>query len=231
MKLEVQHLTVEIDNKKLLDNLSFELNQGNWMMIIGPNGAGKSTLVRALSRALDYTGSIRLNGNDINSFSSKEYAKIIGFQSQMNHIIYDFTVEEVVAMGCYSNGEYNKLDSVLELSDLTEFKNKSVSTLSGGELQRVFLAQLIAQNPQILVLDEPTNNLDIKHQEKLFSLLSEYQKDKEVSVISIVHDLSLAKKYGELFVMSNGKFVEDIDTAYDMDVKAYMKEMAQLWNG
>ncbi|MDO5328856.1 MAG: ABC transporter ATP-binding protein [Coriobacteriia bacterium] len=228
MNLELKHVTAEIESKKLIDDVSFKLDSGSWLMMVGPNGAGKSSLVRCLARTIDYKGDITIDGVNIQSFKSREYARIIGFQSQINHITYEFSVEEVVAMGAYSNDKYDP--SVLKLADLEHLRNKSVLTLSGGELQRVFLAQLFAQNPDILVLDEPTNNLDIKHQQELFEILGSWIKDRGVSALSIVHDLNIAKKYGDdLLVLNKGKFVDSIDDAFEMDVSAYMQEMGEQW--
>lgn len=228
MKLEAKHISAEVENKKLVDDISFTLEKGEWINLIGPNGAGKSSLARCLARTIDFTGEINIDGKDIQSFKPREYAQKIGFQSQINHITYDFSVEEIVAMGAYSNDEYDP--SILELADLKHLKNTPVSVLSGGELQRVFLAQLFVQNPEILVLDEPTNNLDIKYQQGLFEMLGEWIERRGVSAISIVHDLNIAKKYGDrILIMNEGKFVDSIDEAFDMDVAGYMQEMMKQW--
>lgn len=150
-------------------------------MLLGPNGAGKSTSIFALAKTVPYSGVIKLNGKNIQEYSNTEYARKIGFLSQKNLVAYDFTVNEVVSMGRYahaegmfktlSNEDKSKVEEALEMCGLLDLRNRSVQELSGGEVQRTFLAQVLAQDPEILVLDEPTNNLDLIYQEQIFDLL------------------------------------------------------------
>ena len=138
-------------------------------------------------------------------------------------------------------GGKDQVERALSLTGLTNLRHASVLTLSGGELQRTFLAQVFAQNPQILILDEPANHLDLKYQQHIFSLISDWLKTPGRAVISVVHDLSLARKYGTHAVLMNqgknisqGKIDEvltqdNLKTVYDMDVYGWMREMLEQW--
>lgn len=150
-------------------------------MLLGPNGAGKSTSVFALAKTIPYRGVIELNDKDIQEYKNTDYAKKIGFLSQKNLVAYDFSVDEVVSMGRYAHAEgvfkslgkqdKLKVDEALEACGLHDLRDRSVQELSGGEVQRTFLAQVLAQDPEVLVLDEPTNNLDLIYQVQIFELL------------------------------------------------------------
>lgn len=152
-------------------------------MLLGPNGAGKSTTVYALAKTLPYAGNIELFGKNIQDYKNTDYAQKIGFLSQKNLVAFDFSVEEIVAMGRYSHRQgyfsnltkedKDKINEALEATGLTSLRGRSVQELSGGEVQRTFLAQVFAQDPDVLVLDEPTNNLDLVYQEQIFTLLQQ----------------------------------------------------------
>lgn len=249
--LKVDNLTVEFSSKKILDDVSFGVSQGDWLMVVGPNGAGKSTIVNAVSKAVPFTGEIFLKGINIRKLKSREQAKIMGVLSQSHNVSYSFTVEDIVKLGRYaSRGKFldsstdtnsEKVERAIEITGLKEIRQQSVLTLSGGELQRTFLAQLFAQDPQVLLLDEPTNHLDLVYQKQIFSLVENWIKENECCVISIVHDLSLAKKYGnKAMLLNQGKIIRMGDTAsvfcrealkdvYDMDVYRWMNDLAEVW--
>jgi iron complex transport system ATP-binding protein len=200
---------------------------------------------------VSYTGSIELEGQDIRRYKPAQLARKIGVLSQKNSVGYGYSVEEVVGLGRYaytssflSNRDddgKDQVDRALELTGLTELRRSSVLTLSGGELQRTFLAQVFAQNPQILILDEPANHLDLVYQKHIFSLIAQWLKEPGRAVLSVVHDLSLARRYGTHAVLMNrGKCVtqgeintvltpENLRSVYDMDVYAWMHEMLAQW--
>lgn len=220
-------------------------------MIVGPNGAGKSTIINAVSQGAPYTGEVYLGDKNIKKYKSCDRAKIIGVLAQNNFIGYSFTVREVIRLGRYSYapGIFSHPDKddeehilkAVEMTGLGSLLNKSVLTLSGGELQRVFLAQLFAQNPQILMLDEPTNHLDLLYQKQTFELIQEWLKTPGRAVISVVHDLSLARAYGkQALLLHNGKVrglghidrvltAENLNAVYSMDVCAWMRNKLEQW--
>ena len=249
--LKGNHITVRYGEHTVVDDVSFTLEEGQWLMLVGPNGAGKSTLIETISQGVPYTGSIELEGQDIRRYKPAQLARKIGVLSQKNSVGYGYSVEEVVGLGRYaytssflSNRDddgKDQVDRALELTGLTELRKSSVLTLSGGELQRTFLAQVFAQNPQILILDEPANHLDLVYQKHIFSLIAQWLKEPGRAVMSVVHDLSLARRYGTHAVLMNrGKCVtqgeintvltpENLRSVYDMDVYAWMHEMLEQW--
>ncbi len=249
--LKAENVTIRYGEHTIVDRLSFHLKEGQWLMLAGPNGAGKSTLIHAISQGTTYTGSITLAGKDIRRYKPVQLAQKIGILAQKNNVGYSYTVEEVVGLGRYAHsrgffagkdddGE-ERVEHALEITGLTSLRKSSVLTLSGGELQRTFLAQVFAQNPQILILDEPANHLDLVYQKHIFSLIHEWLKTPGRAVLSVVHDLSLAKKYGTHAVLMNqGHCVaqgelkdvftpENLHAVYRMDVYSWMHEMLGQW--
>ena len=249
--LKAENITVRFGERTVVDHLSFHLHEGQWLMLVGPNGAGKSTLIETISQGVAYTGNILLEGRDIRRFKAAQLARKVGVLAQKNAVGYAYTVDEVVGLGRYAytqsflstrdDGGKDQVERALSLTGLTDLRHASVLTLSGGELQRTFLAQVFAQNPQILILDEPANHLDLKYQQHIFSLISDWLKTPGRTVISVVHDLSLARKYGTHAVLMNqgknisqGKIDEvltqdNLKTVYDMDVYGWMRDMLEQW--
>jgi len=250
--LKVENVSVRYGEHAVVDGLSCHLKEGQWLMLAGPNGAGKSTLIHAISQGVKYTGNIYLGGKNIRIYRPAQLAREIGVLSQKNNVGYSYTVEEVVSLGRYAHSKgflaskddsgEARVENALKLTGLEGLRHSSVLTLSGGELQRTFLAQVFAQDPRILILDEPANHLDLVYQKHIFTLISEWLKQPGRAVISVVHDLSLAKKYGTHGVlMHHGRCVaqgkledvfapEALNPVYDMDVYAWMNSMLSQWN-
>ena len=249
--LQGEHITVRYGNCAVVDDLSFRLGEGEWLMLAGPNGAGKSTLIEAIAQGVPYTGNIRWKGDDIRSLKGTLLAQRIGVLSQKNNVGYAYTVEEVVGLGryAYKTGLFSGKDDrgkaavekALALTGLTELRRASMLTLSGGEMLRVFLAQVFAQDPQVLILDEPANHLDLKYQQHIFTLIQKWLKEPGKAVLSVVHDLSLAMRYGSHAVlMDHGRSIaqgrisevmtpENLQRVYGMNVYAWMREMLSQW--
>ena len=249
--LEIKDLSVRYSSVLALDKVSFTLYPGQWLMLVGPNGAGKSTIVEAIAQGVKYTGEIRFMGKAVDRMDVHSRAMAIGVLSQKNAVNYAYTVEEVVALGRYAykrsflsskgQDDEEQIERALNATGLQAFRRSSVLELSGGELQRVFLAQVFAQDPRILILDEPANHLDLIYQKHIFTLIGEWLKTGGRGVISVVHDLSLAKKYGTAAVLlNNGKAVakgeidsclsrEKLEDVYGMDVYGWMREMLAQW--
>ena len=249
--LNIQNLTVSYGTHTVVDDLSFSVSEGQWLMIVGPNGAGKSTVLNAITQGVGYTGTVLLHGNDVKKVKAIKRAQEIGVLAQNHFVGYEFTVEEVVRLGRYahSNGvlsgrndsDEQAVEEALELTGMKGQRYQSVLTLSGGELQRTFLAQVFAQNPKLLLLDEPTNHLDLVYQKQVFGLIAQWVKQPGRAVVSVVHDLSLAKAFGTgVLLMHEGKKVvqgpvervlssEYLDGVYGMDVCGWMREMLSQW--
>ena len=267
--LNAENVTVRYGAQTVVNGLSFELRAGQWLMLVGPNGAGKSTLIEAIAQGVPYTGRISLEGRDIRALKGAERARSVGFLAQKNAVSYAYSVEEVVSLGRYAHasgflsarddeGEAcveralaagmrlyaggERVERALELTGLTELRRASVLTLSGGELQRTFLAQVFAQNPKLLILDEPANHLDLIYQKHIFSLIEAWLKQPGRAVISVVHDLSLAKKYGtHAVLMDRGRCAaqgktdevmtrERLEAVYGMDVYGWMRDLLGQWS-
>lgn len=248
--LEVKDLTVSYGELTIVNDVSFTVCEGDWLMIAGPNGAGKSTVVNAIAQNAPYTGSVKFENEDVRRIKPAALAKKLGVLSQSHNVSYSFNVLEVARLGRYAYApkflsvREDAGDAVLEALErtgLTKLKNQSVLTLSGGELQRVFLAQLFAQDPQLLILDEPTNHLDLAYQRQVFELIEAWRHEKGRAVISVVHDLSLARAYGtSALLLSAGKTAalgsvsaalsqDMLEKVYSIDVYGYMREMLGQW--
>lgn len=249
--LEVHDLTVSYGAHTVVDHLNFQVVEGQWLMIVGPNGAGKSTILNAITQGAGYTGTVLLNGTDVKRQKASLRAREIGVLAQNHHVGYDFTVEEIVRLGRYAhssgllagrkNEDETAVQQALELTGMAPQREQSVLTLSGGELQRTFLAQVFAQNPRLLLLDEPTNHLDLVYQKQVFALIREWLKTPGRAVISVVHDLSLARAFGtHALLMHQGKAVAQgnvkdvlasgqLDPVYGMDVFEWMRTMLSQW--
>ena len=251
MMLELEHLNVQFGTLTAVHDLSVSVEEGQWLMIAGPNGAGKSTILNAVSQGVAYTGTVRFEGADVREMDAAARARAIGVLSQNHYVGYSFSVEEVVRLGRYAHRgglfSRNKADDeaavteALTLTGLTEQRRQSVLTLSGGELQRTFLAQVFAQSPRLLLLDEPTNHLDLVFQKQIFSLISDWLKTPGRAVVSVVHDLSLAKAYGShTLLLDRGRAAaygetktvmtpENLNAVYEMDVYEWMRTLLGQW--
>lgn len=249
--LDVQNLAVRYGKTEIVKGVSFSLKAGFWLMIVGPNGAGKSTIVNAVSQGVPYTGSVYFDGTDISGHKPAELARNLGVLTQHHNVSYSFTVEDIVKLGryAYSPGIFStindedeqKILSSLELTGMLPIRHQNVLTLSGGELQRTFLAQVFAQNPRLLLLDEPTNHLDLVYQKQMFGLIRDWIRDSGRAVISVVHDLSLAKAYGtHALLLDHGNTVSfgeiddvltrsNLEKIYSMDVYNWMENLLSQW--
>lgn len=247
--LSVQHVSVRYGERTAVSNLSFSLQEGQWLMLVGPNGAGKSTLIEAVSQGVRYTGDILLEGRDIRTYRPAQLARRLGVLAQRNAVGYAYTVEEVVSLGRYAYGFPGargddgraQVEQALALTGLTGLRRASVLTLSGGELQRTFLAQVFAQNPRLLLLDEPANHLDLVYQKHIFSLIGQWLREPGRAVMSVVHDLSLARRYGtHAVLMDSGRCAaqgaigdvltpDRLEAVYGMDVYGFMRDMLAQW--
>ncbi|WP_448375471.1 heme ABC transporter ATP-binding protein [Fervidobacterium sp.] len=213
-------LRLSYDDTEVLKDISVTVNRGEIVSVIGPNGSGKSTLVKTLSRLLKpKTGTVLIEGKDIRMLSNREIAKSLAILTQFPASPHDFTVEEVVKFGRLPHKEWYKrfsaqdqriVEYVLLKTKLYHLKNRQVWTLSGGERQRVWIAMALAQNPSVLILDEPTTYLDLAHQIEVMELLKKLNKELGLTIIMVLHDLNLASHYSDrIIVMKDGKIIND----------------------
>ena len=249
--LEVKELYCGYDEVDIIKNVSFKVNNGENLCIVGPNGCGKSTLLKSLANIIEYRGSIKIDGEEVKSFSRKKLSTKVALMSQISQVYFSYTVYEAVSLGRYahSNSIFNSLskrdkeiilDSI-EKVGLLEIKDKYINELSGGQLQRVFLARTFAQDPEIILLDEPTNHLDLKYQIELLQHLSIWAKENNKIVIAVLHDLNLVHYFSDNVclvdkgqIVDYGKSVEvfnrsNLKDVYKIDVAKFMLEVFEKW--
>lgn len=213
--IKTSELSYGVNGKTIVDDVTFEIKRNEFLGIVGPNGAGKSTLLRLLARIINPTeGRILLDGEDISGYEAKELYKKISFLPQTSYFDFPLSVLEVVLTGRYpylgifeseSKEDIRRAEDCLSLVDLEGFSRRKVTTLSGGEQQRVSIARVLAQETDFIFLDEPSSHLDIHHKFTLMELLrSLAQKGK--GIVAVLHDLDLASKFCEkILVLENGR--------------------------
>ncbi len=189
----------------ILKDISFDVNQSRFLAIAGPNGAGKTTLLNLLCGLLrPKAGSIRVDTKPVESYSVKKFAQKVAVVRQEFVPVFDFTVAEMVSMartpylgtfGFESKTDVQMVNEALEATDTAQFALRSLGSLSGGERQRVFIARALAANSPVLLLDEPTSFLDLKHQVGIYDLLKTAQLKKGKTIVAVTHDINLAAQY------------------------------------
>lgn len=201
---------------KVIDDISFTVLPGEVVGIIGPNGAGKTTLFRVLTRLLKpWRGEIRYHGRDVQQFTVRELARSIAVLPQNLPLTFSFTIKDFILMGRlphlarWQNIDQSDLkiaDEMMRLTEINHVATRYVTELSGGELQRVILAQALTQQPELVLLDEPTSHLDIGHQVAIMDLVRKLNKEHNLTVLMVLHDLNLAGLYCDrLILLSKGK--------------------------
>jgi len=216
--LQAEQCSYRYGQVQALDRVSLEFEQGGFYGLLGPNGSGKSTLLRLLAGTLlPEEGEILIKGKPISSMKRKEMARLVAFVPQDFQMDFPFTVRDIVMMGRFSyqgllgrssTRDLQAVSMALELTRTAELADRPVTNLSGGEQQRVMLAQAIAQESEILLLDEPTSHLDIRFQLEVLELLKELKRSMGLTIISSLHDLNLASLYcHHLFFMKKGKLI------------------------
>jgi iron complex transport system ATP-binding protein len=200
--ISVSQVSLRLGNRFLLQHVSFEIPQGGYTAVIGPNGAGKSTLLRVLAGILSgWSGEIRIFGEPLQNLKRKQIARKTALVQQSAAIPFSFTVRQIVEMGRYPHlkplappGESDEavIREAMRDMELESFASRKIETLSGGERQRVFLAAALAQEPKILLLDEPATWLDYQHQCELYRFLQKINRERGVTVMEVTHDVNRA---------------------------------------
>ncbi len=193
--VEIKNLTIEYPGVKAIDNVSFSIEQNDFLGIIGPNGAGKSTLFSCmLGLNNQYDGSISFFGKNIRE--SKKYLKDVGYVPQKPIFEKNFpaTVREVVRMGLRKKSDENRVDKVLQDVWIHELSHKRIGDLSGGQQQRVFIAKALVGDPKILILDEPVTGIDTQSTELFYGILRELNKKQNITIIWSSHDLDAVNR-------------------------------------
>ncbi len=210
-------MSVSLGGAHVVDDVSAEVASGKWVTLIGPNGAGKSTLLRAIAGLVPHEGSIALDGDEVASLPRREVAQRLAFVPQAPLLPPEMRVAEYVllgrtphigAFGYESRRDLDATQEALERLELERFARRPLRTLSGGERQRVVLARALAQDAPLLLLDEPTAALDVGRQQQVLELVAELRERGGLTVISAMHDLTLAAQYADrLLLLSNAHLV------------------------
>lgn len=241
--IKTHNIGYVIAGNRILDHINLAIKPEKLTIILGANGAGKSTLLQCLSGAITpHIGEVELDGKNLQHYSLKELATKRAVLSQSNLVNFPFSVTQIVEMGRspYSNKNNDEaiITKALQLLDALHLKDRIFMTLSGGEQQRVQIARILTQIWQqehaYIFLDEPTSALDLKHQHQLLQLLQELAQKKKFTIVTVMHDLHLAKKYGdEVIVLKEGKLLESgkIDEVLTANLiaKAYDIALEDVW--
>ena len=240
MRIEVKDLCFSYGNKRILDGVNVTFDEPGLYCIVGPNGVGKSTLVKCILGIYKIeSGSILLDGHDLSEFTPKDLAQVIGFVPVTSSDIFSMSVLDTVMMGRYphqkmgmpSEFDWKIVKRALNMMNVRHLALSDMDELSAGQLQKVVLAKGIAQQPRVLLLDEPTSNLDIKHQVNVTRLLKTVSEERKMMVIMICHDLNIAAKYSDsIIIMHDGGIYsvgapsdvitpENIETVYGVKCK------------
>lgn len=207
--LTVEHLSCTIENRRILSDVSFCVPAGSYLTVIGPNGVGKTTLLRCIDGIIqNWTGEIQLDGESVRTISRRQLARRVAYIQQTNTSP-PFSVREYVRLARYpylhrfssfSKRDEDLVEQAMVRMEVVRFADRALSTLSGGERQKVFLAAALAQEPQVLLLDEPTSFLDCRQQEETGRLLGNLHREEGVTVIEVTHDLNHAAIHGDLML-------------------------------
>lgn len=218
--LRANGLEVSIDGTRILRGVTVSLHAGELVGLIGPNGAGKTTLMKALGGLIEPTGGeVRLLGEPLGSLPRRQVARLVAHVPQSTLTDFAFTVREIVLMGrsphlgrfeIEQNDDREIAAQAMARMHVDHLADRLVTTLSGGERQRVFIARALAQQPQALLLDEPTANLDVKHQLDVLELAADLARQENLGVIAAIHDLNLAAHYcNRLVLVEDGQVLAD----------------------
>ena len=239
MTLTTKNFSTGYQNKDVIKSINLTLENVEWLGIIGANGSGKSTFLKGISRILKpSSGSAFLNGQNIHLSSTQSIAKEISILPQLQTIDLQMSVYELVCLGRsphkkwweldLDEDDYSKVDYSLELTDMTALKNEPMDTLSGGQRQRAFLSLALAQDAKTLLLDEPTTFLDLCYQIQFLELLKTLNKEQEISIITVIHDVNLAARYCDRIAVIKDGGLLAIDKPRDVLTKEIMKEAFQV---
>jgi len=243
IKLVINNLSFSYGNIKTLNDVTIEVNKGEMVSLVGPNGAGKSTLLKCINRILKpHRGAVFLDGKDAAKLGIKELSKIMSYVPQSTVEVFPFTVFDIVLMGRrpHISWQVGKKDvsivvQTLQFMGIEEFGARYFDELSGGEKQKVAIARALVQEPDVLLLDEPTSNLDIRHQLEVMGIVKKLVQERKISAIMAMHDLNLASRFSNRIVILKDRQVfrmgEPRSVLSPENIRAAYGVEAQIING
>ncbi|NMG56949.1 ABC transporter ATP-binding protein [Geitlerinema sp. P-1104] len=240
MPIAASDLTGGYSKQAIIRDISVTLHDGEWLTLIGANGSGKSTLLRLLSRLLPrQRGQVFLAGDSLDGLSNQAVAQKLAVQTQQQPSVPGgMTVWQLVAMGRSPHQPWWQWDSspedrfwienALESTDLRDFAERPLVQLSGGERQRAFLALALAQNPQVLFLDEPTTFLDVRYQLELLELLKRLNRDRRLSIVTVLHEINLAARYSHRLALIQEGQIREIGPPKEVLTSENLKQVFDI---
>ncbi len=246
--LQLEQVCAGYGKKEILHRISFSLPEGRRLAVLGPNGSGKTTLLRVIAGLLPAEGSVLLSGHEVSGLKREELARRVAMMSQFSGASLPYTVMETVLMGRFvhrgkgmfagkTKKDFQVAGACIRAAGLDGLAEADVTALSGGQLQRVFLARTLAQEPSLILLDEPTSHLDLKYQTELMDYLKDWGMQEGHTVVGVLHDINLAFRLADTFLfLKEGRVMayggaevitpQLLNRIYDMDVAAYMRQSA-----
>ena len=251
--LALRNVSAGYNGVDVIRHVSFCVNNNENLSIIGPNGCGKTTLLKAVACILPHSGEIEIDGKPVGKMKHREISRKVAMLCQISGLYFSYSVYDTVMMGRYlhikekilglpSEADREIVLRCLDAVGLSAEAGRAITTLSGGQLQRVFLARTLAQEPDVILLDEPTNHLDLKYQIELIDYLKVWAAQGERAVVGVLHDINLAMKLSDnILVMKEGEIcvqgkVGDVITGslledvYEIDVAQYMRDSLHKWD-
>ena len=234
--IEVKNLVKKYGDKAVVDNVSLNIEKGKITSFIGPNGAGKSTVLSMISRIMEKdSGSVIIDGKELEEWDNKELAKKISILKQSNNINVRLTIKEIVSFGRYpycdgrlTSEDMKYVDEAIEYMKLKDIENRYLDELSGGQRQRAYIAMVIAQNTEYVLLDEPLNNLDMKHSVSMMKVFRNLVDELGKTVVIVMHDINFASVYSDnIVVLKDGKIAND-DTTENIINKETLENIYEI---
>lgn len=236
--LEFSHVAAGYGNREILKDVTMTIQEGEFAGLIGSNGTGKSTLIKCISGLLPLKrGNITVCGKENSSLKNKERAQMVAVVPQSFHVEYNFLVEDIVMMGRNpylglrrkeSQEDFEIVEEAMRMTNTEIFRGRFYNELSGGERQRVILARAIAQKPRVILLDEPTSALDVHHQIEVMELISKLNRDENMTVLAVLHDINMASRFCKRMIMLQDGVVSEEGTPYEIINRENMEDLYKM---
>ena len=234
--IEIKNILKKYKDRSVVDNVSFNIEKGKITSFIGPNGAGKSTVLGIVTRLIAGDGGdVVIEGKNLSDYHTKELAKKIAILKQSNNISLKLTIRELVGFGRFPHSQGNLnvedekyIDEAIEYMKLTDIQDKYLDELSGGQRQRAYIAMVIAQNTEYILLDEPLNNLDMSHSVQMMKVLRNLCDDLGKTIVLVMHDINFASCYSDNIVaLKNGR-IEKVGKTEEIVQKEVLEDIYEM---